>query len=206
MRTCAPISLPRMNANVVLPSPGGPCKEMWLKASPRLRAAPTITFRRSTVFSCPVKASKAGRTQGRVESSSFLFRARFEDSRYPFPFYANFNVNEFPDYPTLLSDFVKSKFCQAGKFQKRRVRRCASRRAERVDLRKQRAGKDKLARSAGTAVRDALVQNPRHVGYDCARKKSGANSRRDIARKIRRMRSANLHFRQASGFYKRRRV
>ena len=46
----APISLARINASVVFPSPGGPCRSMWLSVSPLLRAAPTITFSLSTVF------------------------------------------------------------------------------------------------------------------------------------------------------------
>src|ERR1043165_8065586 len=47
-----------MNARVVLPSPGGPEKRIWFNGSPRFFAAPTITCRRSTVFSWPVKSAK----------------------------------------------------------------------------------------------------------------------------------------------------
>ena len=54
---------PRMRASVVLPRPGGPESRMWLSASPRRLAAPTMTFRRSTVLGCPAKsANESGRS------------------------------------------------------------------------------------------------------------------------------------------------
>ena len=69
-RICAPISFARMNASVVLPSPGGPWRSMWLSASPLRRAAPTMTFSRSTVLGCPVNESNPdGRKDASISSS-----------------------------------------------------------------------------------------------------------------------------------------
>ena len=53
-----PSSLAMMFDNVVFPSPGGPCRRVWSRGSPRIRAASTKTFRFSTTFFCPVKSEK----------------------------------------------------------------------------------------------------------------------------------------------------
>ena len=60
---CACISLAMMFANVVLPSPGGPCSSTWSSESPRIRAAWMKIRRLSTIFSCPAKLSSS---RGRI--------------------------------------------------------------------------------------------------------------------------------------------
>src|SRR5574341_524724 len=62
-----PISWAMMFASVVLPSPGGPQKRTWSRASPLPFAASMKTRRLSLIRSCPTKSSKRS---GRREWSS----------------------------------------------------------------------------------------------------------------------------------------
>src|SRR5690606_17025450 len=66
-----PSSLARIWAKVVFPSPGGPWKRVWSKASPRWFAAWTKIFRFSNTWACPVKSSKLmGRSTLSISSYS----------------------------------------------------------------------------------------------------------------------------------------
>lgn len=49
-RTVEFISWPRMKARDVFPRPGGPERRMWLRASPRCLAAPTMILSFSRVL------------------------------------------------------------------------------------------------------------------------------------------------------------
>ena len=57
-----PNSLAMMFDRVVLPSPGGPCSNVWSRGSPLYFAASTNTSRFSTTFCCPLKSlNESGR-------------------------------------------------------------------------------------------------------------------------------------------------
>ena len=56
IRISEPISLATIEASVVFPSPGGPIRNTWSRASPLSRAAVMKTPRFSLIFFCPWKS------------------------------------------------------------------------------------------------------------------------------------------------------